>query len=79
MVSPAVAYCGGGVIGGVGGYLYAGKVNDDEYEMLRVEIAEQRSRLEKLETGFEMKEPVTRKLKKQIGNERITGGFRGEI
>ncbi|XP_067033078.1 uncharacterized protein [Acropora muricata] len=79
VVSPAVACYGGGVIGGIGGYLYAGKVNDDEYEMLRVQIAKQRSRLETLETRFETKEPLIHKLKKQVSNVRITGGFRGEI
>ena len=62
MVAPAAALCGGGVFGGIGAYLYAGEVNDGEYQKLRVESKKLESRLKTLKNDFKAKKPKIDKV-----------------
>ena len=64
-------------MGGIRGYLSAGKGND-EYENQKVKLEELRCKLDELELKFKVQGPDIDRLNEQIGNEvKIIGG--GEI
>ncbi|XP_068733079.1 uncharacterized protein [Montipora capricornis] len=63
VVAPAVAVFGGGAVFAVGRIAYEKEANNGEYAMVDVEIAELRSRLNKLKTAIQDKELDIAKVK----------------
>lgn len=79
MVAPVAAVCGGGLVSGVGGFLYEKEANGGEYAMVDAEFKELQSRLNILKTCLRDKELNDGKVKCILGGARITGEVRGEI